>query len=133
MLTGGLEVSFSIDICGICEHWLYEKDLRFLNQINNSYISHATADFDLKRPSNRRVGKGGVAILWHRKYDRLISQLALDDDRIVGIKYEINTSSCIYFFQVYLPCVNHSIDVLESISTDSKISSIYTRKKEQLS
>ena len=35
------------------------KKLQFLNQIDNSYISHATADFDLKRPSNRRVGKGG--------------------------------------------------------------------------
>ena len=121
--------NYKIDICGISEHWLYEKDLRFLNQIDNSYISHAAADFDLKRPSSRRVGKGGVAILWHRKYDRFISRLALDDDRIVGIKYEIDTSSCIYFFQVYLPCVNHSIDVFrEYIDRLQNLLSLYSEK-----
>ena len=91
--------SYKIDICGISEHWLCEKDLRFLNQIDNLFISHAETDFDLKRPSNRRVGKGGVAILWHRKYDPFISRLALDDDRIIGIKYETDTSNCIYFFR----------------------------------
>ena len=109
--------SYKIDKCGISEHWLYDKDLRFLNQIDNLYTSHAAADFDLKRPSNRRVGKGGVAILWHRKYDPFISRLALDDDRIIGIKYETDTSNCINFFQVYLPCVNYSeyIDRLQNL------------------
>ena len=101
----------TIDICGISEHWLYEKDLQFLNQLDNSYISYAVADSDLKCPSKRRVGKGGVALLWHRKYDRCISPLSLDDDRIIGIKFEVNTENCIYFIQVYLPCSNHSIEV----------------------
>ena len=57
----------SIDICGISEHWLYEKDLNFLNEIDNNYISYAVSDNDLKYPGKRRVGKGGVAILWHKK------------------------------------------------------------------
>ena len=78
--------------------------MRFLNQIDNQYISHAAADFDLKRPSNRRVGKGGVAILWHRKYDPFISRLELDDERIIGIKYETDTSSCIFFSGVLTLC-----------------------------
>ena len=98
-----------IDICGISEHWLYEKDLHFLHQLDNSYNCHAVADFDLKRPSNRRVGKGGVAILWHRKFDRFIFPLSLDDDRVIGIKFEIDADNCVYFFQIYLPCANHPI------------------------
>ena len=100
-----------IDICGISEHWLYEKDLQFLNQLDNSYISYAVADSDLTCPSKRRVGKGGVALLWHRKYDRCVSPLSLYDDRIIGIKFEVNTENCIYFIQVYLPCSNHLIEV----------------------
>ena len=41
-----------IDICGISEHWLYEKDLQFLNQLDNSYISYAVADSDLNAQAN---------------------------------------------------------------------------------
>lgn len=102
-----------IDICGVSEHWLYEKDLNFLNQIDSSYNCHAISDFDLKRPSNRRVGKGGVAILWHRKYDRYMNPLSLDDDRIIGVKLEMGPGMCIFFFQVYLPCANHSTFVFK--------------------
>ena len=61
----------NVDICGISEHWLYEKDLHFLNQIDNYYNSYAVSDNDLKLPGRRRVGKGGVAILWHRKHDKI--------------------------------------------------------------
>ena len=91
------------DICGISEHWLYEKDLQFLNQLD---ISYAVADSDLKCPSKRRMGKGGVALLWHRKYDRCISPLSLDDDRIIGIKFEVNTENCIYFIITLLQSFN---------------------------
>ena len=52
---------FDIDICGISEHWLYKKELHFLDSIHRLYIYAAVADFDLERPSKRKVGKGGVA------------------------------------------------------------------------
>ena len=41
--------------------------------------------------------------------------LALDDDRIIGtsIKLEIDKDKCIYFFQKYLPCANHSIKLFK--------------------
>ena len=93
-------VLYTYAICGISEHWLYEKDLHFLNQIDNSYNCYAISDFDLKRPSNRRVGKGGVAILWHRRFDTYMNPLSLDDDRIIGVKLEMGTNICIYFFHV---------------------------------
>ncbi|MEW8561249.1 MAG: hypothetical protein AB2541_04060 [Candidatus Thiodiazotropha sp.] len=116
-----------VDICGISEHWLYEKDLSFLYLIDNCYNSHAVSDWDLKRPSKRRVGKGGVAILWHRKHHNKISPLLFDDDRIVGIKFEINTDNFIFFFQLYLPCVNHSIELYkEYLNRLQNIISIYS-------
>ena len=95
----------SIDICGISKHWLYEKDLNFLNEINNNYISYAVSDNDLKYPGKRRVGKGGVAILWHKKHSNKVFPLSNDDDRILGIRYELTPTECAFFFQVYLPLV----------------------------
>ena len=61
----------NIDLCGISEHLLYEKDLHFLNQIDSYYHCHAVSDFSLRFPGRRRVGKGGVAILWHKKHMRI--------------------------------------------------------------
>ena len=60
----------SIDFCGISEHWLY---LHFLDKINNNYISYGTVDKDLLLPVYRKVGKGGVALLWNRKFHKYIT------------------------------------------------------------
>ena len=42
-----------------------------------------------------------------------MNPLSLDDDRIIGVKLEMGTNICIYFFQVYLPCANHSNGVFK--------------------
>ena len=47
-----------VDICGFSEHWLYYT---FSNQIDKHFCSLVSSDSDLKGPSNRRVGNGGVA------------------------------------------------------------------------
>ena len=99
----------SIDICGISEHWLYEKDLIFLDQINSNYVCHAVSDFNLEFLEHRRVGKGGVAFLWHKRLDSLITPLSFEDDRIIGLQLEISPSFYIYIFQVNLPCSNHPV------------------------
>ncbi|MEW8191611.1 MAG: endonuclease/exonuclease/phosphatase family protein, partial [Candidatus Thiodiazotropha endolucinida] len=80
----------NIDICGVAEHWLYEKDLIFLDQINSNYNCHAVSDFDLRFPGRRRVGKGGVALLWHKRFDHKITRLSFEDDRIIGLQLEIS-------------------------------------------
>ena len=102
-------VQRNIDICGISEHWLYEKDLHFFDEMDSNYRSDAVSDVSLNFPGRRRVGKGGVAILWHQKHDQNIVPLYIDDDRIIGIKYNCMSNCVIYFFQMYLPCSNYSL------------------------
>ena len=57
----------NIAVCGISEHWLYQKDLFFLQSINCKYRFIATSDMDLEISSRRKVGKGRVTLFW--KYD----------------------------------------------------------------
>jgi len=38
----------------------------------------------------RKVGNGGVAIMWQRKKDDWIVPLNINSDRIVGIQFEHN-------------------------------------------
>ena len=77
--------------------------------MDSNYRSHADSDVSLNFPGRRRVGKGGVAVLWHKKHDQNIAQLYIDDDRIIGIKYICMPNCVINFFQMYLPCSNYSL------------------------
>ncbi|XP_053395834.1 uncharacterized protein LOC128555985 [Mercenaria mercenaria] len=99
----------SIDICGLAEHWLFESCLSFIDVIDSTYKSVAVADNDCKYKNSRNVGKGGVALLWHVKHDKYITPLNIDDDRIIGIQYQVSKQQYIFIFQVYLPCSNYSI------------------------
>ena len=103
--------SRKIDFCGLSEHWLYNYNLHFIDAIDNNYKCHAIADFSLDVPSHRRVGKGGVALMWHIKHDRYITPLSIDDDRIVGVQFQVAPHQYLFIFQLYLPCRNHSIRI----------------------
>lgn len=119
----------TIDFCGISEHWLYQNNTHFLDKIDNNYTSLAVSDSDLYIPSGRKVGKGGVAILWHTRHSNKVTPLSIDDDRIVGIHYHVSTLMHLYIFQVYLPCSNHSIQYYrEYIEKLENIISLYSGK-----
>ncbi len=85
-------------------------NVHFFDSISSNDRYIAVCDSDLSMPSRRKVGKGGVGILWHIMYDKYISPLTIDDDRIVGIQIQIYPGLHMFIFQVYLPCTNHSID-----------------------
>ena len=119
----------NIEICGISEHWLYEKDLMFFDKLDSNYKSHAVADTSLNFPGRRKVGKGGVAILWHKKHNQNIAPLDIDDDRIIGIKYNCWVNSAIYLFQMYLPCSNHTLTAFtEYVDKMRNILNLYSEK-----
>ena len=107
---GSVLKHLDIDICGVCEHWLYKKDLLFLESVHSSYNYSAVSDFDLERPSKRQVGKGGVALFWKRSIDSRVSLLNIDDDRIIGIQYQLSKSTFMFIIQVYFPSANHRME-----------------------
>jgi hypothetical protein len=98
-----------LDICGISEHWLQNYCLDYLKSIDNMYIWYAVSEKDLMLTSNQSVC---VALSYHAKYTQCITHLDIDDDRLIGIQFQISKSIFIFFFQVYLPCSNHSITKL---------------------
>ncbi|XP_053388470.1 uncharacterized protein LOC128551599, partial [Mercenaria mercenaria] len=108
----------NVDICGIAEHWLYNHNLRFLDQINTKYISHSIADSDLNIPGNRRVGKGGIAILWNQNLNSIVAPLYLNSKYIIGIEVNVAEGEYLYVFQTYLPCKNHRIAIFKNSLDD---------------
>ena len=87
----------------------HQHNLHFLQAIHSNYNCFGVSDNDLKTPSNRKVGKGGVALLWHRSLDHQVSPLDIDSDRICGVQYRVSQSLHFYILQVYAPSSNHPI------------------------
>ena len=106
--------NYSIDFFGVSEHWLFERDLDILYNFNGNYSCYAVSDGDLEVDTNRRVGKGGVALYWNKKYDRIVSKLPPISDRMIGIQIELSPSNFLFVFQVYLPSKNHNMETFKN-------------------
>ena len=106
----------NIHILGLSEHWLYRHNLHFLQAINSNYNCFGICDHDLDNPSNRKVGKGGVAILWHRSLDSQVTPLDIDSDRICGIQFRISRQLHFCILQVYAPSSNHPVQTYRDFS-----------------
>ena len=74
----------NIDILAISEHWLFPNSLKFLSSINVHYDYSGASDEDLCHPSTGSGiycrGKGGVALLWHKRLSHCIRNVDTDDD-----------------------------------------------------
>ncbi len=57
-----------IDMCVICEHWLFSDSLHFLDSISEGYLSLGICDASLNSLDPYRRGKGVIAILWKKAY-----------------------------------------------------------------
>ena len=57
------------------------------------------------------MGKGGVALMWHKSLNKNITTLDIDSDRMCGIQYRICSNRYIYFIQVYAPCSNYPVSI----------------------
>ena len=92
------------DIILIQEHWLFKCQLNLLNEINmNLVASGKSVDFyDPIPPIQIPRGYGGVAILWNKNIDYLVTDLELGNERIKCI--ELNTKNKMLIVCVYMPC-----------------------------
>ena len=77
-------------------------------------IYAAVSDFDLERPSKRKVGKGGVALFWKRSIDKRDTLLNIDDDRMIGVQYQI-TENC--FYMLFKCTFRQQITALRNLKT----------------
>ena len=48
--------------------------------------------------STIHIGKGGVAIMWHKKHNNSVTPLCINDDRIIGVQYQVSASQFLHVF-----------------------------------
>ena len=102
--------SRDIDICGISEHWLLERDSHFLSSIHSNFTGISVSDTSGAQ-SGRNIRKGGVALLWNKKHNNKISQIDIYDDRLIGIQLQLQSGVYVFIIQAYLPSSNNGMCV----------------------
>lgn len=99
------------------ETWLAKQDLNGINVLHPNYhgIGESTTDLS-DRLIQGRIS-GGVAILWHTRYEHLIREIRLNVDWAVGIeiKYEDKKFVIINIYSPY-ECLENESDYLEKIA-----------------
>ena len=83
------------------ETFLAKQDLDQLNTVNSDFHGAGESTTDLSTVILRGRIPGGVAILWHKKYDPLISVIRLEVDWGIAIKVVHNGKA--FILNVYTP------------------------------
>ena len=78
------------DILCIQETFISKQDLDKLNSVNSNFHGAGESTTDLSLGLVQGRIPGGVAILWHKKYDPLISVIRLGVDWCIAIKVACN-------------------------------------------
>ena len=79
----------------IQDTFLAKQDLYKLNSVNNDFHGAGESTTDLSMGIVRGRIPGGVAILWHKKYDPLISVIRLEMDWCIAIKVVHNKNAVV--------------------------------------
>ncbi|CAC5424698.1 unnamed protein product [Mytilus coruscus] len=122
------ELERKIDIFLLQEHWLYDCQLNILQELHNDFTGTGKAvdSNDPIQPSHMPRGYGGVAILWKKNLDKLVTTLPIGNDRIQCI--ELSGNQKLLFISIYLPCKssdNHLNKLYECIDQLHEIMEVY--------
>lgn len=122
------ELEKKVDLYLIQEHWLFDCQLDLLNELHNDYIGIGKAidSNDPIPPIQMPRGYGGVAILWRKELDSLITPTKIGNERIQCVEIEGNPNTLVV--SLYLPCRgsnNHFSELCECMDQLNEILETY--------
>ena len=112
------------DLCKLCdlivveEHWLASPQLHYLNDVDLDFKCYSRSSMDNALCEGLHTGRpfGGVAILYKKHLDGIISFVAADDGRVVCVKL-ITNDVHLLIFGCYFPYNDHSMLYTNAVSS----------------
>ena len=107
-------------------------DLGGLNSMNDNFHGAGESTTDLSQHILRGRIPGGVAILWHKKFDSMINIVRLDADWCIGVQLKMNNREFV-ILNMYTPYESRQNDdeyvnrlaFISSFISDHQCTSIY--------
>jgi len=105
------------DVMCIQETFLAKQDLEGLNTFHNGFYGAGESTTDLSTKIVRGRISGGVAILWNKNYDSLISVVRLGVDWAIGIEFNCQDTKFI-LLNIYTPyeCLQNEAEFLNRLA-----------------
>ena len=102
-----------IHIFGISEYCLNSSNLHFLQSIHRDYQSYGVIDRDNYLPGRRPMGKGGVALMWHKSLNNNITTLDIDSEYSIG--FVQTDTSILYRYMHHVSIYRDFVDLLQTV------------------
>ena len=120
------------DILCLQETFLSKQDLGGLNSVHENFHGTGESTTDLSQRIVRGRISGGVAILWRKNLDPVISVVKLQADWCIGVQIKMNNRECI-ILNIYTPYESRENDdeyvnrlkFIRSFISDHQCTSIY--------
>ncbi|CAG2192047.1 unnamed protein product [Mytilus edulis] len=102
------------DVCMIQEHWLFNCQINLLNELNENLIGigKSVDDKDPLPPTHMPRGYGGVAILWRKEINHLITPIHIGNERIQCVELK-GISQQLLLVSIYIPCKSSANSISE--------------------
>ena len=110
------------DIVLLQETWVFRNQLPMLSSISNEFVGYGLSSMKDEQQIHTGRPFGGIAVLWRKSLNKYISIVTYDCDRIVGLKFELNSFG-VLFVCVYLPydCSDNFDDYMFLLAKISQI------------
>ena len=120
------------DVLCLQETFLSKQDLGRLSSFNDNFLGAGESSTDLSLRTVRGRIPGGVAILWHKRLDPLVTVIRLDVDWCIGVRFNVNNREFV-ILNVYTPFESrhnedeflHRLGFINSFISDHPCSSIF--------
>ncbi|MGL5566765.1 MAG: endonuclease/exonuclease/phosphatase family protein, partial [Plesiomonas sp.] len=90
------------DVMCIQETFLPRQDLERLNGVHKDFYGAGESTTDLNTKLVKGRIPGGVAVLWHKKYDNMVKVLRLGIDWAIGLEVQCGSSKFV-ILNIYTP------------------------------
>lgn len=105
------------DVLCVQETFLSKQDLEGLNSLLKDFYGAGESSTDLSTRIVHSGIPGGVALLWHTKYDQLINVVRLDVDWAIGIQFKCGDKN-FTILNIYTPyeCSQNKDEYLDRLA-----------------
>ena len=95
------------------ETWLLDCDLTYLASLNIDFYAKGLSSICTSEDVLRGQPHGGMAIMWRKCISSNCQIVDLDDQRLMGVKFDCNGST-IFIVNIYMPycCENNTEDFM---------------------
>ena len=94
------------DIIALQEMWILPNEVELCKTVHNEFTGFSKSSVDVEKGVLRGRPYGGLGFLWRSTLDAHVTPVAMEEDRLLGLKVKTDTQELL-IINVYMPTQNN--------------------------